>query len=161
MKKLFLIIPLLCMLMAPMAKASDVWTMAQSDSYGTKAGGMLGRGLVNILTCFVDLVVATVDGTKNGPPVIGTVTGLGKGIGCTSLRVLSGALDVVTFWVPGFNGFPVCKSYADCIACQQGVAPAPVAPAPQPVAPPPPAPEIVQAPAPVPAQENPMKYVKK
>ena len=158
MRKLLLLIPVLCMLMAPMAKADDVWTMAQSEHYGRKAGGMLGRGLVNIVTCFVDLVVATVEGTKNGPPVIGTVTGLGKGIGCTSLRVLSGALDVITFWVPGFNGFPVCKSYADCISCNSGTqetpAPAPMQPVYQE-----PAPAIVQAPAP--AQDNPMRYIKK
>ena len=161
MKKLLLILPVLCILMAPMVKADDVWTMAQSDSYGTKAGGMLGRGLLNIATCFVDLVVATVDGTRNGPPVVGTVTGLGKGIGCTSLRVLSGALDVLTFWVPGFNGFAVCKSYADCVNCQGTAAtPAPVA---QPV-PQAPAPAVVQMAQPMPApaqQENPMQYVKK
>jgi len=164
MRKLLLLLPVLCMLMAPMAKADDVWTMAQSSKYSTKAGGMLGRGLLNIATCFVDLVVATVEGTKNGPPVIGTITGLGKGIGCTALRVLSGALDVVTFWVPGFNGFPVCKSYKDCIMCDQPAAAAPMPAAPQPVyqAPPPPQPTIVEAPAPAPSQdESPMKYIKK
>ena len=160
MKKLFFVLPVLFILAVPLAKADDVWTMAQSENYGRKAGGMLGRGLVNIATCFVDLIVSTVEGTKNGPPVVGTVGGLGKGLGCTALRVTSGALDVLTFWVPGFNGFPVCRSYADCISCSQKTeivneAPAPQAPvygAPQPA--------VVQAPAPV-RDESPMKYIKK
>ncbi len=161
MKKLFLILPVFFMLLAPIAKADDVWTMAQSESYGRKAGGMLGRGLVNIATCFVDLIVATVEGTKNGPPFVGTVTGLGKGIGCTSLRVLSGALDVVTFWVPGFNGFAVCKSYADCINCEQQAEPVYEAPPGyQPPAYQPP-PAVFQAPEPPAPQEDVRKYIKK
>lgn len=161
MKKLLLLIPVLMILNSSIAKADDVWTLAQSDKYGRKAGGMLGRGLVNIVTCFVDVIVATVDGTKNGPPFVGTVTGLGKGIGCTTLRVLSGALDVVTFWVPGFNGYPVCKSYVDCINCGGPVEAAPAAPAYQaPAYQQAPAPVIVQQAAPV-QDESPMKYVKK
>lgn len=160
MKKLLVLLPVLFVLLSPLAKADDVWTMAESQNYGRKAGGMLGRGLVNIATCFVDLIVSTVDGTKNGPPFIGTVTGLGRGIGCSALRVTSGALDVLTFWVPGFNGFAPCRSYADCINCggiSQEV-PAPVA-----YQPPPPQPTIVQAQPYIPPvqEENPMKYVKK
>ncbi len=164
MKKLLCILPVLFILIAlvaPIAKADDVWTMAESESYGRKAGGMLGRGLLNIATCFVDVIVATVDGTKTGPPFIGTVTGLGRGIGCTALRLTSGALDVLTFWVPGFNGFAPCKSYADCINCgAQETAPA-AAPAPAMQAP---APQVVQAQPynpPAPREESPMKYVKK
>ncbi len=158
MKKVIFLLPLVFLLISPLAKADDVWTMAQSESYGRKAGGMLGRGFVNIATCFVDLIVATVDGTKTGPPVIGTVTGLGKGIGCTALRALSGALDVVTFWVPGFNGYPVCKSYADCVSCQMSQ-PAPVAPMVQESAYQ--APAVVQAQEPYAPRQDTMKYIKK
>lgn len=93
----------------------DVWTMAKSEKYGTKVQGMLGRGLLNVATCFVDLIQHTVEGTQDGPPFVGTLTGLGSGIGCTALRVSSGALDVVSFWVPGFNGIPVSKSYSNCL----------------------------------------------
>lgn len=155
MKKVVSILLILCCLMPATAGAVDVWTNADSDVYKTKMGGMLGRGFINILTCWVDVIVATVEGTKSGPPVIGTVTGLGKGIGCTALRVLSGALDVVSFWVPGFNGYGVCKSYADCINCEPKQQYVPMAVAPQSA--------IVQAPAPViaPAEESPMKYIKK
>ncbi|MBN1688972.1 MAG: hypothetical protein JW893_07715 [Candidatus Omnitrophica bacterium] len=116
MKKLFpLFLVVLALLMAPIAFAGDVWEMAESDQYGTKLGGMLGRGGINIATCFVDVIVHTVEGTQEGPAFVGTLGGLGSGIACTALRVTSGALDVVTSWVPGFNGFPVSKSYSDCL----------------------------------------------
>ncbi|MBI4115263.1 MAG: hypothetical protein HY447_01670 [Candidatus Omnitrophica bacterium] len=98
---------------------NNVWEAANSEHYGTKFGGMLGRGLLNIATSFVDVIVHTVEGTKQGPPFVGTLTGLGSGIGCTALRVTSGALDVVTFWVPGFNGFPVSRSYKNCLEFEE------------------------------------------
>jgi putative exosortase-associated protein (TIGR04073 family) len=88
---------------------------AESDQYGRKAGGMFGRGLLNVTTCFMDLLVNVVNETKSGPPLVGTLVGVGKGAGCTTLRALSGATDVLTFWVPGFNGFPVSDSYENCI----------------------------------------------
>lgn len=105
---------------APAVLAQEnVWDMAQSEHYGKKAGGMLGRGLINAATCFVDLLVQTVEGTKVGPPFVGTLTGLGGGIGCTALRATSGVLDVGTFWVPGFNGFPVARSYNNCLEMEE------------------------------------------
>lgn len=153
MKKFLALLAIVCLLAAPMAHADDIWTMAQSDNYGRKAGGMFLRGLLNAGSCFVDLIVQTVEGTKSGPPFIGTVAGIGKGAGCTVLRAASGVVDVATFWVPGFNGFPCCKSYKDCISCSQG---SQAAPSYQP----PPA-EVVQQATPAPAQDSPMRYVKK
>ena len=99
----------------------SLWESAQSDVYGTKAGAMLGRGLLNVVTCFVDIVVHVVEGSKQGPPVVGSLTGLGSGIACTALRVTSGALDLVTFWVPGFNGFPVSRSYSNCLEVEESM----------------------------------------
>ena len=125
MKKIvmFLLLSLMLIpLFAPSLRAEtgdDVWTVANSPVYGTKFGGMLGRGLMNIATCFVDVIVHTVEGSKQGPPLVGTLTGLGSGIGCTALRVTSGALDVLTFWVPGFNGMPVSRSYSNCLDFEQ------------------------------------------
>lgn len=88
---------------------------AESLQYGEKAIGMIGRGLLNGVTCFVDPLVQTVNETKAGPPLIGTLTGLAKGTGCGVLRLGSGVVDVVTFWVPGFNGLPVSDSYENCL----------------------------------------------
>ena len=97
----------------------NLWQAARSNVYGTKFGGMLGRGLLNAATCFVDVIVHVVEGSKQGPPVVGSLTGLGSGIACTALRATSGALDLATFWVPGFNGFPVSRSYSNCLEFEQ------------------------------------------
>lgn len=147
---------------------SNVWQSANSEVYGTKLGGMLGRGVLNVVTCFVDIIVHTVEGSKEGPPVVGTLTGLGSGLGCTALRLTSGALDVVTFWVPDFNGFPVSRSYSNCLEFEEGELPVKTeeAGASAPLAPPAyeePAPskaeEYVKPAAPV--HHDPMDYVKK
>ena len=97
------------------AMRTRVHEMAESQQYGQKAGGMLGRGVINAVTCFVDPLVNIVNETKAGPPLVGTLTGIGKGLGCGVLRLGSGATDIITFWVPGFNGFPVSDSYENCL----------------------------------------------
>lgn len=89
---------------------------AESAQYKHKTFGMIGRGALNVVTSFVDVLVNVVNETKAGPPLVGTLTGAAKGIGCGVLRLGSGAVDLVTFWVPGFNGFPVSDSYENCLA---------------------------------------------
>ena len=98
------------------AARTKVHEAAESERYGRKFGGMIGRGALNVVTSPVDVIVNVVNETKAGPPFVGTLTGLGKGIGCGALRLGSGAVDLVTFWVPGFNGFPVSDSYENCMA---------------------------------------------
>ena len=95
---------------------------AESPEYGRKFGGMIGRGAINASTCFVDVLTNLVHETKAGPPLVGTVTGAAKGLVCGTLRLGSGAVDLVTFWVPGFNGFPVLDSYDDCLAVSRSSA---------------------------------------
>ena len=122
MKKIAMFL-LLSLILTPSVWAQravdDVWSAANSEVYGTKFGGMLGRGLLNATTCFVDVIVHTVEGSKQGPPIVGSLTGLGSGIACTALRATSGVLDIATFWVPGFNGFPVSRSYSNCLDFEQ------------------------------------------
>jgi putative exosortase-associated protein (TIGR04073 family) len=98
---------------------------AESQAYGRKCGGMIGRGAINVVTSFVDLLVNVVNETRNGPPVVGTLVGVGKGAGCMGLRALSGGVDLATFWVPGFNGFPVSDSYDNCLAGMAAMASSP------------------------------------
>lgn len=159
MKKIALFLAMIMLIAsAPLgfaAQGESVWEMAQSEQYGKKAGGMLGRGLVNAATCFVDLIVQTVNGTQDGPPVVGTLTGLGGGIACTALRATSGVLDVGTFWVPGFNGIPVSKDYANCLELEEEAPAAESYSAPVPTS----APAPVEQPA-APARD-PMEFVKK
>lgn len=113
--KFFGIIILFSVIFIGNAQAADVWEKAQSSQYGTKAGGMLGRGFINAATCPADLIMQTVDKTIEGPPVIGTLTGIGSGAGCTIVRASSGIIDVLTFWIPNFNGFKVSKNYSNCL----------------------------------------------
>src|SRR3989338_1693121 len=117
MKKAIVCAALFCFMFSMTAQAKDVWQMAQSPKYGEKAGGMLGRGLLNVVTCFVDIPVQTVKGAKESKPeFIGAVGGFAKGAVCTVLRATSGVIDVATSWVPGFNGLPVSRSYENCLA---------------------------------------------
>ena len=99
----------------PVWAETRIHEAARSERYGRKFGGMLGRGALNVLTSFVGVVVNTVNETRDGAPVVGTLTGLGKGLGCGLLRFGSGAVDLTTFWVPGFNGIPVSSSYQNCL----------------------------------------------
>ena len=144
MKKMKVLVALVvcAFLMVPMGLAKDVWEMAKSDVYKEKAGGMFARGLVNVAASPVDIFVQTVNRSKDGPPLVGTLTGMAAGLGCTALRASSGIVDVGLFWVPGFNGFPVSRSYDNCLeeetvapvqptTFQQYVAPAVTATAPQ------------------------------
>ena len=101
------------------AERTRIHEAAESDRYGRKFGGMLGRGALNVLTSPVELLVNVVNETKAGPPFVGTMTGLGKGVGCGLLRLGSGGVDLVTFWVPGFNGFPVSDQYGNCLASNE------------------------------------------
>jgi putative exosortase-associated protein (TIGR04073 family) len=98
------------------AARTPVHAAAESADYKRKFCGMIGRGLLNASTSFVDLLVNVVNETRSGPPLVGTLVGVGKGTACSALRALSGAVDLVTFWVPGFHGFPVSDSYEDCLA---------------------------------------------
>lgn len=100
----------------PVWADASIQEAAASPEYTRKAGGMIGRGLLNVSTCFMDLLVHTVNETMQSPPLIGTVLGMAKGAGCSVLRAGSGVIDVTTFWVPGFNGFPASESYGDCLA---------------------------------------------
>jgi putative exosortase-associated protein (TIGR04073 family) len=117
MKKAKMLVALMvcAFLLIPMAFAKDVWENAKSDLYKEKVGGMLGRGFLNVATSPVDIFVQTVEKSKDGPPLVGTLTGMAGGLGCTALRASSGIVDVALFWVPGFNGFPVAKSYDNCL----------------------------------------------
>ena len=110
------------------AARTKIHDAAESPRYGQKFGGMIGRGVLNAATCFVDILVNVVNETKAGPPLVGTLTGVGKGLACGTLRLGSGAVDLVTFWVPGFNGFPVADSYTDCLAPAPSAEPMEMAP---------------------------------
>lgn len=123
---IFLVLVMCLCVAVPQGFAQDLWEKAGSEVYKEKAGPMFVRGLLNAVTSPVDILVQTVDKTKEGPPLIGTLTGMASGLGCTALRAGSGIVDVALFWVPGFNGFPVNRSYHDCLLCQESTKAAPM-----------------------------------
>lgn len=162
MKKVVGLLVLFGLVSSVNSYASDVWEAAQSSVYKEKAPAQLGRGLLNVGTCFVDMFVQAANGAKEAPQAFGAVGGFAKGAMCTILRASSGVIDVATFWVPGFNGLPVCRGYDDCITCSPA-AQAPAAPVYTAPAPSQPAPITIQS-EPVQAQpksEDRMKYIKK
>ncbi|HNX68385.1 MAG TPA: hypothetical protein PLL75_02680 [Candidatus Omnitrophota bacterium] len=170
--KVLLALAACAFLLVPQGLAKDVWEMAQSDVYKEKSGGMLGRGFVNALTSPVDIFVQTVDKSKKGPALVGTLTGMAGGLGCTALRASSGIVDVAFFWVPGFNGFPVAKSYENCLEddtevvepIQAPVVQQPIVPVVTPAEPQKPLVTVVEdQPAPTPKKvvRDPYRYVKK
>ncbi len=116
MRKAIVLSVLFCFFFSLNASAKNIWEMAKSPKYGEKAGGMLGRGLLNVVTCPVDIPVSTVNGAKTyKPEFMGAVGGFATGTVCTVLRAASGIIDVATFWVPGFNGIPVGRNYGNCL----------------------------------------------
>lgn len=97
--------------------ADRLWVHDQAESphYREKAVGMFLRGVLNLSTGFVDVLTRTINETKLGPPVTGTLRGMAYGVSCGLLRSASGVVDLVTFWVPVFNGAPVSSSYENCL----------------------------------------------
>jgi len=79
------------------------------------------RGIVNVLTCWLELPRETVYQTTKLPPVIGTLAGLGMGTVMTVYRCGIGVLDMATFGLTDsfFYEYPVFPNYvweADWIA---------------------------------------------
>ncbi len=82
---------------------------ANSDSYLKKAPSMLFRGVHNVLFGWVELLAQPVRHSKNAPLVVGTATGIVMGVVMTVARTGSGLVDVLTFWIPKFKGWPLSK----------------------------------------------------
>ena len=79
---------------------------ANSSKYLVKFPSMIGRGVVTIITSPAEIVVHAVKGTKEGKPVLGTLVGLGEGIGWTLDHIGRGVLDIVTSFIPNYHGSP-------------------------------------------------------
>lgn len=168
MKKIIIITGLFCFIGSITAQAKDVWELAESKRYQEKTVGMLGRGLLNAASSPIDMPVQAVLGAgKHKPEFVGFVGGFAMGAVCTVLRASSGVIDVATFWIPGFNGIPVSRSYENCLdfgGAEEQIAPPPptrYVPPPPPRVVTPAAPPPRQEASPTPEEESRLKYVKK
>ena len=164
MKKVVFLAFALTLVLSSSAYAKNVWQMAESPKYGEKAGGMVLRGLLNAASSPVDMPVQAVRGAReHKPEFVGAVGGFTSGAVCTILRASSGIIDVAAFWIPGFNGLPVSRSYENCLDFGERAAappPAYAAPAPEMIQQAlPPQPVLGQQPAG--SESGRMKYIKK
>ncbi len=71
-----------------------------SESTVAKIGAKLGRGIVNILTGWIEFPVQIVKRSKSDGIGAGLSLGLLEGVGMTVVRTLAGAVEVVTFLAP-------------------------------------------------------------
>jgi len=85
----------------------------QSAGYGDHAVHTLGRGAVNTLFGWTEMLRQPTETAKEGGNV---ATGIGRGIGQSVTRTLAGVGEVLTFWSPktkdGYVNFahdcPIC-----------------------------------------------------
>ena len=59
-----------------------------------------GRGVVNVLTCWIEIPKQIHLGSQENNPVTGLVGGAAKGVGLTVLRAGVGIYEAVTFPIP-------------------------------------------------------------
>lgn len=71
-----------------------------TESRGSKIASKFGRGIINILTGWVEFPIQIVKRTKEDGLGAGLSLGLLEGIGMTVVRTGAGAVDVITFLVP-------------------------------------------------------------
>ena len=82
---------------------------ATSESYLVKAPAMLFRGLHNVAFGWAEIISQPIRHSRNAPLFVGTATGLVMGPVMAVTRTGSGLVDVLTFWVPKFHGWPLSK----------------------------------------------------
>ena len=87
----------LCGLLVSAASADD---LSRSRTDANKMMHKLGRGIVNVLTGWMEVPKNISVEWKKSDPFSGIVMGTVKGLGWTLGRTMSGAYDVVTFPLP-------------------------------------------------------------
>jgi putative exosortase-associated protein (TIGR04073 family) len=87
------------LLLVPMSAPAEPPGPPEQYDYATGAVTKLGRGFVNLVTGWTELVVQPWRAIQAQGPVGGPI-GFGKGIGLSVLRTLAGAYEIATFPVP-------------------------------------------------------------
>lgn len=72
-------------------------------SYERTPLNKFGRGLVNILTCMLEVPAEAYSVSQEKDPFVGCTLGVAEGFITAFLRALSGAFDVATFFIPPYN----------------------------------------------------------
>ncbi|GAB6067701.1 hypothetical protein JCM13664_10190 [Methylothermus subterraneus] len=77
-----------------------VGAASAEENYGIKAGRKLGIGLVNVATGWLEIPKSAINTYNQTNFWFGISGGVIKGLVNTGGRVLTGTLDVLTFYVP-------------------------------------------------------------
>ena len=81
---------------------------AEAQNFAKSAPGKIGRGLVNILFGWTNLIAQPVHAGKSGGNVL---SGIGKGLGYTVVRTVQGVVELGLFWLlsgPGGESLKHC-----------------------------------------------------
>lgn len=70
---------------------------AESQSFGKSAPGKLGRGVVNILFGWTNLLAQPIHAGSSGGSVL---SGIGTGFSYTVVRTVQGVVELALFWLP-------------------------------------------------------------
>jgi hypothetical protein len=71
-------------------------------------------GLIYAGLAPVHVLEGPLEGTLDGPPVVGTVGGIGMGLMCGAVMGLSGAINMATCWWPYWS-IDARKHYPSCV----------------------------------------------
>ena len=86
--------------MMVMASSAPVMAEGTAGDYFTDMGKQVYRGLRDVLTSPAEIPCAMSDDIKADGPVVGTASGLGKGLAFMVKRLVIGVVDVGTFLIP-------------------------------------------------------------
>lgn len=85
--------------------SSDNSALVDADnmSYERTPLNKLGRGLINTVTCLVEVPAEAFKVAEEKGPVVGCTLGVAEGVVVAFLRGLSGLYDTFTFVIPPYN----------------------------------------------------------
>lgn len=77
------------------AKPAEAAKPAEEETESSGNLANMGRGLVNILTCFLEIPRCLVYRNCE-KPIFGLIAGAVNGTGCTAMRAMTGVADILT-----------------------------------------------------------------
>jgi putative exosortase-associated protein (TIGR04073 family) len=75
----------------------------ETINYENSPLGKIGRGLINLATCWVEIPASMCRVSKKNDPAVGISLGTAEGVCNTLLRGATGVYDTVTFVVPEYD----------------------------------------------------------
>jgi putative exosortase-associated protein (TIGR04073 family) len=84
----------------------------ETINYENSPLGKIGRGLINLATCWVEIPASMCRVSKKNDPAVGISLGTAEGVCNTLLRGATGVYDTVTFVVPEYDKPVMQPEYA-------------------------------------------------